>query len=72
MQCRCVSMWAGVSQIDLSGNNLRAEGAKVLGPAIAVAGALTVADLQNNGMDDASKQLLRDAVKDRTNLALKL
>ena len=67
-----MSMCTGVTQINLSGNGLRAEGAKVLGPALAVAGVLTAADLRFNRLDDECKRMLRDAVKDRGSFDLKL
>ena len=72
MSSRLVSTCSGVTQIDLSGNGLGAEGAKILGPALAVAGVLTAADLRWNFLGNAGKKLLRAALKKRRNFDLKL
>ena len=53
-------------------NNIGAEGAKPLADALRVSGALTAANLRDNWLDGVSKQLLRDAVKDRSSFELKL
>ena len=37
-----------------------------------VSGSLTAADLRNNALDDASKKMLRDSVKDRAGFKLEL
>ena len=49
-----MNMCARGTQIDLSRNRLGVEGAKVLGPAIAVAGALTSVDVGINGIGKAA------------------
>ena len=59
-------------QVDLSNNAIGPVGAKPLADAIAVSGSLTAANLRNNYLNDASKQLLKDAVKSKSGFNLQL
>ena len=59
-------------QVNLRANELGPEGAKALGPAIAVSSSLTAVDLRLNFLGSQAEQLLRDCVKDRPNFDLKL
>ena len=60
------------TQLDLSGNNIGAEGAKPLADALRVCPSLTALDARYNGLGDDSRALLQDAVKGRAGFDLKL
>mgnify|MGYP001444732240 CR=1 FL=1 len=49
-----------------------ADGVKAIADALRVSASLTAANLQNNRLDDAAKQMLRDSVKDRAGFKLEL
>ena len=60
------------AQLDLAGNDLRAEGAAAIGEALKLNGSLTSLDVRANNLDDASKGQLRDIVKDRSGFELQV
>ena len=60
------------AQLNLNGNRMGAEGAAAIGEALKVNGSLTSLDVSINGLGSASKELLRDAVKDRSGFKLEV
>ncbi len=60
------------AQLNLELNQVGATGAKALGEALKLNGSLTSLNVSLNGLDSASKELLRDAVKDRSGFKLEL
>ena len=54
----------------LGGNKIGPEGAKAMAEALHANRSLTELDVRNNGFDDESEALLRDAVKDKNGFQL--
>ena len=72
---RAIGEWLrdnrSVTRLDLGGwNKIGAEGAKALADALRVNDTLTKLGVVNNGLDDESKALLRDAVKGKSGFKL--
>ena len=62
------------AQLDLNSNSIGAQGAAAIGEALKVNGSLTSLDVSGytNNLNAASKELLRDTVKDRSGFELKV
>lgn len=61
------------AQLKLEGNNIKDEGAKALAEALKLNGSLTSLKVSSYPpLDAASKELLRDAVKDRSGFELQV
>ena len=61
-----------MTNLNLFDNNIRADGAKAIAEALKVNPVLTKLDLRINGLGNAGKQAVRDAVKDRSGFVLEL
>ena len=62
----------GIDYFKYGGGTYTVEGITAIADALRVSASMTTADLRGNLLDDASKQLLRDAVKDRPNFTLQI
>ena len=60
------------AQLNLSGNELRPEGAAALAPAIAVSPSLTRLDVRHNLLWDKGKGVLRNSIEGRSGFELQL
>ena len=59
-------------QLNLSDNNIRAEGAQPLADALRVNASLTALDVRHNTVRDEGKALLQQAVQGRSGFDLKM
>ena len=63
---------AVLTNLNLRGNSIRAEGAKAIGEALAVNGVLKSIDLRYNRLGDEGERVIRDAVSGRVGFELEM